>query len=73
MEPFSSVGDTVTLEAAGNTRRLTPKAARVSTVYDRLVMVYRRLGQLVEQSRGRANKDLAKFADQMQSLHDRWQ
>ncbi|MBE6768144.1 MAG: MBL fold metallo-hydrolase [Ruminococcaceae bacterium] len=67
------VGDTVTLEAAGNTRRLTPKAARVSTVYDRLVMVYRRLGQLVEQSRGRANKDLAKFADQMQSLHDRWQ
>ncbi len=67
-----TVGDTVTCEVAGNSRRLE-KAVRVNTVYDRLVAVYRRLGLLIEQSRGRANKDLAKLADQIQSLHDRWQ
>ena len=67
------IEDTVTLETAGNTKRLAPKAARVNTVYDRLMMVYRRLGQLIEQNRGRANKDLAKMADQIQSLYDRWQ
>ncbi len=64
--------DTVTCEVKGNDRRIQ-KAIRVNTVYDRLVAVYRRLGALVDKSRGRANKDLAKFADQIQSLCDRWQ
>lgn len=67
-----ALGDTLTCEAKGNDRRIQ-KAARANTVYDRLVAVYRRLGMLVEQSRGRANKELAKLADQIQSLCDRFQ
>lgn len=66
-----ALGDNVTREAKGNDRRIV-KVARANTVYDRLVAVYRSLGALVDSSRGRANKELAKFADQMQSLIDRF-
>ena len=66
------IGQTITCLQKGNQQRIQKPSRAVSTVYDRLVAVYRRLGTLIDQSRGRANKDLAKLADQLQSLHDRW-
>jgi metallo-beta-lactamase family protein len=60
----------------GNTERITKDkklAKQVSTVYDRLVEAGKRLMRVIEKSRGFANKDLAKFADQIQTLCDKWE
>ena len=43
-----------------------------SAVYDRLVGAAKRLMKVVEQNRGGANKDLAKFADQILALCEKW-
>ena len=48
-------------------------AIHTSTVYDRLVDCGKRLMSLIEKSKGFANKDLAKFADQIQALCDKWE
>ncbi len=48
-------------------------AKPASTVYDRLVEVGKRLMRLIEKSRGWANKDLAKLADQLQALCEKWE
>ena len=48
-------------------------AKQTSTVYDRLVDCGKRLMSLIEKSKGFANKDLAKFADQIQALCDKWE
>ena len=44
-----------------------------STVYDRLVEVGKRLMRLIDKSKGWANKDLAKLADQLQALCEKWE
>lgn len=51
-----------------------PKAAAVkaSGVFGRLLAAGQRLMAIIEKSRGRANKDLAKFADQIGALADKW-
>ena len=53
--------------------RKVSKAGKTSTVYDRLVDCGKRLMGLIEKSRGLANKDLAKFADQIQALCEKWE
>lgn len=61
----------------GNRTRLTGRKKRVdngeSPVYHRLVQMGRRLMSVIEKNRGGANKDLARFADQIQSLCDKWE
>ena len=60
----------------GNTERIVKDkklAKPASTVYDRLVEAGKRLMRLIEKSRGWANKDLAKLADQIQALCDKWE
>ena len=61
----------------GNTRRLVMSAAqpapRSSAAYERLISMGRRLMAIIERSRGGANKDLAKFADQIAALCDKWE
>uniref|UniRef100_UPI0040573BFD MBL fold metallo-hydrolase RNA specificity domain-containing protein n=1 Tax=Agathobacter sp. TaxID=2021311 RepID=UPI0040573BFD len=52
-------------------KRKTKKST--STVFDRLVSVGARLTALIQKSEGMANKDLAKFADQLNSLCDKWE
>ena len=61
--------------AEGSRERIQKKARarQASTVYDRLVECGRRLMSLIERSKGLANKDLAKFADQIQALCDKWE
>ena len=48
-------------------------AKPTSTVYDRLVEVGKRVLRLIDRSRGWANKDLAKLADQLQALCEKWE
>ena len=47
-------------------------ATRAQVVYRRLVQAGRRLMEVIAHNQGGANKDLARFADQIQSLCDKW-
>ncbi len=60
----------------GDTRKLQPKKAaakRASAVFARLVAAGQRLMYIIGKSESLANKDLAKFADQVNSLCDKWE
>jgi len=48
------------------------KAVIVSGVYSRLVAAGKRLMAVIERNQGGTNKDLAKFADQINALCDKW-
>lgn len=52
--------------------KAVPKTVRVSTVFERLVNAGKRLMVVIEHNRGGANKDLAKFADQIDALSNKW-
>lgn len=53
--------------------RLAPKKTRlVSDVFNRLVTAGQRLMGIIKKNEGTANKDLGKFADQINSLCDKW-
>lgn len=43
-----------------------------SSVFDRLVATGQRLAAVIQKCKGMANKDLAKFADQINALCDKW-
>ena len=45
---------------------------RAATVFQRLVSAGKRLLRVIEHNEGGANKDLAKFADQINALCDKW-
>ena len=47
-------------------------AKKASGVFARLVAAGERLMQVILHNQGGANKDLAKFADQIHSLCDKW-
>ena len=49
-----------------------PQAAKARTVFDRLVDAGQRLMGVIRHNEGGANKDLAKFADQINALADKW-
>ena len=51
----------------------TRSGARAVEIYDRLVAAARDLLKLAQASQGRPNKDLAKFADQIRNLIQKWQ
>ena len=76
--PFS--GDTYDLitgecVAEGDRRKVEKKQIfkASATVFDRLVMTGERLAAVIKKCRGMANKDLAKFADQINALCDKWE
>lgn len=52
---------------------LKKKAKAVTGVYARLLAAAQRLLALVQKSDGLANKDMAKFADQINSVCDKWE
>lgn len=59
----------------GDTNRIKPKKAvakRASAVFARLVAAGQRLMCIISRSDNLANKDIAKFADQVNSLCDKW-
>ncbi len=61
----------------GGRKRLTTKkhagSQRSTTVYERLVAAAARLTRLVQSFNGRANKDIAKFTAQIQTLCEKWE
>lgn len=65
--------------ARGNTTRIKKKSGqdqngyRDTPAYLRLVEMGKRLMTVITHNRGGANKDLAKFADQIASLCDKWE
>ncbi|MCR4651550.1 MAG: MBL fold metallo-hydrolase [Lachnospiraceae bacterium] len=52
--------------------RIVPKKKSVSDVFSRLIAAGQRLMGVIKRNEGGANKDLAKFADQINSLCDKW-
>lgn len=82
LAPYSGgIYDLVTLECinGGNREYIEKKTAasggykgKVSAVYERLLSAGRRLMVVIEHNRGGANKDLAKFADQIDALSRKW-
>jgi metallo-beta-lactamase family protein len=48
------------------------KVKRLSDIFARLVAAGQRLMAVIYKNEGGANKDLAKFADQINSLSDKW-
>ncbi len=71
------LGDTVECLDKGVTTPVperTPRqaAAKASSVFQRLLMAGKRLLSVIEHNRGGANKDLAKFADQIDALCNKW-
>ena len=53
-------------------KAVTPARKRADSVFARLVAAGERLARVILHNEGGANKDLAKFADQIHSLCDRW-
>ena len=53
-------------------RKTKPKAKKAATVFARLVAAGERLMSVIRKNEGGANKDLAKFADQINALCDKW-
>ena len=52
--------------------RRTTVNKRNKSVFDRLVAAGKRLMSVIAHNEGGANKDLAKFTDQINSLCDKW-
>lgn len=76
--PYSGdIYDLVTGECieAGSRKRVEKKkpAAKTSGVFARLLASGERLLAVIRKSQGMANKDLGKFADQINSLCDKWE
>ena len=54
-------------------RRTATPMGKVSAPYQRLVAVGQLLQEVILRSKGRANRDLGNFADQIKQLIDRWE
>lgn len=60
---------------SGNRERIKrnkPNVHRASAAFQRLLQAGKRLFLVIEHNRGGANKDLAKFTDQINALADKW-
>jgi metallo-beta-lactamase family protein len=61
----------------GVVTRVTPRIAntkkRASVVFERLLTAGRHLMNVIEQNRGGANKDLARFTSQIEALCDKYE
>jgi len=67
--------DAMVWEAAGFRTRLERKKtypAKINPVFERLYQAGRRLLNIIEKKRGLANRELAKFADQVTELCEKW-
>ena len=53
-------------------KAVTPARKRADAVFARLVAAGERLTRLILRSEGGANKDLARFTDQIHALCDKW-
>ena len=54
-------------------RKIITPAGKVSAPYQRLVATGKLLQEVIIRSKGRANRDLGNFADQLKQLIDKWE
>ena len=66
-----TVGIPIQKESAANAGTLRTRSSG-NAVFDRLVAAGQRLLTVITRNKGGANKDLSKFADQINSLCDKW-
>ena len=66
-------GAWVTRAAPRRVEKLENKTSRAGAVFARLIAAGQRLMAVIKQNEGLANKELAKFADQINALCDKWQ
>ncbi|MCR5054701.1 MAG: MBL fold metallo-hydrolase [Lachnospiraceae bacterium] len=65
-------GDMVARGSREKVKKTKEKSKASSNVFARLLAAGQRLLKVIEKNEGVANKDLAKFADQINSLSDKW-
>ena len=70
---FALINNVFELEAAPKAKEKKAKAAVVNSVYARLEAAGQRLLAIIRNGKGMANKDMGKFADQINALCDKWQ
>ena len=70
---FDLINIVFELEAAPKAKEKKAKAAVVNSVYARLEAAGQRLLAIIRNGKGMANKDMGKFADQINALCDKWQ
>ena len=70
---FDLISNVFELEAAPKAKEKKAKAAVVNSVYARLEAAGQRLLAIIRNGKGMANKDMGKFADQINALCDKWQ
>ena len=68
---YNLIDGTCIREGVGK-RKVKPVVRKASDVFERLVAAGRRLMTVIRHNEGGANKDLAKFADQINSICDKW-
>ena len=69
---FDLISNTFDYEAVGIRITQTKKSKPASGVFNRLMEAGQRLIGVIKKCEGMANKDLGKFADQINSLCDKW-
>ena len=70
---FDLINNVFEWEAAPKAKEKKAKAAVVNSVYARLEAAGQRLLAIIRNGKGMANKDMGKFADQINALCDKWQ
>ena len=70
---FDLINNVFEYEAAPKAKEKKAKAAVVNSVYARLEAAGQRLLAIIRNGKGMANKDMGKFADQINALCDKWQ
>ena len=68
---YDLANDVIENETEG-IRIQTKKKRQISSVFERLLAAGQRLLTVIQHNEGGANKDLARFADQINSLCDKW-
>ena len=63
----------ITRAAPRRVEKLESKTSRANSVFGRLIAACQRLMAVIKQNEGLANKELARFADQINALCDKWQ
>ena len=53
-------------------KKISPTSIRPNSPYGRLIIAGQRLNTIISKNEGLANKELAKFADQLNSLCEKW-
>lgn len=71
-ESYDLLTNTCVAEGRREMVRKKEQKRRASAVYERLLAAGNRLITVIRHNEGGANKDLARFADQIQSLCDKW-